>query len=54
MFGLRRLKEIGNWRKLLHEELQNLYFSLNNIRMMKSVRIRWVGNEPYTEETRNS
>jgi hypothetical protein len=31
----------GDWRKLLNEELHNLYSSSNIIRMIKSRRLRW-------------
>jgi hypothetical protein len=33
---------VGGW-KGLHEELHNLYASPNNIRVIKSRRMRWVG-----------
>jgi hypothetical protein len=36
IFGVRRDEIAGGWRKLYNEELHNLYFSSNNIRMMKS------------------
>jgi hypothetical protein len=32
-----------SWRRLHNEELHNLYFSLNSIRM-KLRRMRWVGH----------
>jgi hypothetical protein len=31
----------GDWRKLLNEELHNLYSSPNIIRMIKPRRMRW-------------
>jgi hypothetical protein len=36
IFGLKRDKIIRGWRKLHNEELHNLYFSPNIIRMFKS------------------
>jgi hypothetical protein len=43
IFGLKRDEVIG-WRKLLNEELHNLYFSPSIIRMMKSRRMKWAGH----------
>jgi hypothetical protein len=34
----------GGWRKLLNEELHNLYSSPSIIRIIKSRRMRWVGH----------
>jgi hypothetical protein len=34
---------IGSQRKLLNEELHNLYTLLNRIRMFKAKKIRWTG-----------
>jgi hypothetical protein len=34
----------GYWRKLLNEELYNLYSSLNIFRQIRSRRMRWVGH----------
>jgi hypothetical protein len=36
IFGPRRDEVTGVWRKLHNEELHNLYYSPNIIRMMKS------------------
>ena len=33
----------GEWRKLYNEELNDLYSSLNILRVIKS-RMRWAGN----------
>jgi len=32
------------WRKLHNEELNDLYYSLNIIRVVRSRRMRWVGH----------
>jgi hypothetical protein len=45
IFGPKRDEVTGGWRKLHNEELHNLYSSPNIIRMIKSRRMRWVGNE---------
>jgi hypothetical protein len=42
IFGPRRDKVTGEWRKLHNEELHDLYSLPNIIRTMKSKRIRWV------------
>jgi hypothetical protein len=39
--GLKRDEVVGGWRKLHNQELHNLYFSPDIIRMIKSKRIRW-------------
>jgi hypothetical protein len=44
IFGPKRDEVIGVWRKLLNEELHNLYFSSSIIRMIKSRRMRWAGH----------
>jgi hypothetical protein len=44
IFGPTREKVMGDWRKLYNEELHDLYFSWNIIRMIKSRRTRRVGN----------
>jgi hypothetical protein len=36
IFGLKRDEIIGGWRKMHNEELHNLYFLPNIIRMMES------------------
>jgi hypothetical protein len=44
IFGPKRDKGMGEWRKLHSGELHNLYSSPYIIRQMKSSRIRWVGH----------
>jgi hypothetical protein len=44
IFGPKRDEVTGDRRKLCNEELRNLYFSPNIIRMIKSKRIRWAGH----------
>jgi hypothetical protein len=39
IFGPKR-EEDGSWRKLHNNELHNLYFSLNIVRVIKSRRMR--------------
>jgi hypothetical protein len=41
IFGPKRAKVTGGWRKLHNEELRYLYSSSNIIRMMKPRRMRW-------------
>jgi hypothetical protein len=44
----------GGWRKLHNEKLHNLYSSPSTIRMVKSRRMRWVGNVARMGEKRNA
>jgi hypothetical protein len=41
IFGPKRDKVTGDWRKLHNEELHNLYSSPSIIRVIKSRRMRW-------------
>jgi uncharacterized membrane protein len=43
IFGPKRDEVTGGWRKLHNEDLHNLYFSPNIIRMIKSIKMRWKG-----------
>jgi len=44
IFGPRRDEVTGEWRRLLNEELNNLYSSPNIVRVIKSRRMRWAGH----------
>ena len=44
IFGRRRDKVTGEWRRLHNEELNYLYSSPNIVRVIKSRRMRWAGH----------
>jgi hypothetical protein len=44
IFGPKRDKVTGEWRKLHNEELHDLYSSLSILRIIKSRRMRWAGH----------
>jgi hypothetical protein len=54
IFGPKRDKVTGEWRKLHNEELQDLYSSPSIIRIMKLKRMRWVGHVARMGEKRNA
>ena len=43
----------GEWRRLHNEELHSLYRSPNIVRVIKSIRLRWVGHVVRMEESRS-
>ena len=53
IFGSKRNEVTGEWRKLHNEDLNDLYCSLNIIRVVKSRRIIWAGNVARTGERRD-
>jgi hypothetical protein len=54
IFGPKRDEILGTWRKLHNEELHNLYYSPDLIRMTKSRRIRWAVHVARMGEKRNA
>jgi len=50
IFGPKKDKATGEWRKLHNEELNELYCLLNIIRGIKSRRMRWAGDVARMEE----
>jgi hypothetical protein len=54
IFGPKRDHVTGDWRKLHNEELRKLYSSPNIIRMIKSRRMSWAGQEARMGEARNA
>ena len=54
LFGAKRDKITGEWRKLDNTELHALYSSPNVIRNLKSRRLRWAGHVARREESTNA
>jgi hypothetical protein len=54
IFGQKRDKVTGEWRKLHNEELHDLYSSSSIIRIITSRRIRWAGHVARMGEKRNA
>jgi len=50
----KRNEVTGEWRKLHNEELNDLYCSLNIVRVIKSIRIRCAGHVVCTGERRGA
>ena len=44
IFGPKRDKVKGEWRRVHIEELNDLYFPPNIVRVIKSRRMRWAGH----------
>jgi hypothetical protein len=51
IFGPKRDKVTGEWRKLRNEELNDMYSSPNIVQVNKS-RMRWVGHVAHIEKRR--
>jgi hypothetical protein len=54
IFGPKRDKVTGGWRKLHNEDPRDLCFSPSIIRIIKSRRMRWAGHVAQTGEKRNA
>jgi hypothetical protein len=52
ILGPKRDEVTGGWRTLHNEELRNLFFSPSIIRMIKSMKMRWAGNDTLRGEER--
>jgi hypothetical protein len=54
IFGAKREELEGSWRGLHSEELYNLYASPNIIRVMKSLKMRWMGHVARMRNMKNA
>jgi hypothetical protein len=54
IFGSKRNKAVGSWRKLHNEEAHNLYSLPSIIRIIKSRRMRWAGHVACIGENKNA
>jgi PAS domain-containing protein len=54
IFGSKREEVMGGWRNLHNEELHNLFFPPNIIRVVKSRRMRWTGHVEGMGKMRNA
>jgi hypothetical protein len=44
IFVPKRDEVTGEWRKLNNEKFNDLYYSPNIVRVIKSIRMRWAGH----------
>jgi hypothetical protein len=52
VFGPKRDEVTGEWGKLHNEELNDLYYLPNIVRVVKSRRMRWAGHVVHLGEER--
>jgi hypothetical protein len=52
IFGSKRDKVTGDWRKRYNEELNDLYSAPTIVRVIKTKRMRWAGHVARMEEGR--
>ena len=45
LFGPNRIEVTREWKRLHDKKLNDLYYSLNIVRVIKSRRMSWVGHE---------